>query len=285
MESELIGVLSSRNGSGEPNVTPEFWESTRLHFAECFVLHISSAVARLHCQGMMNIRTSPRFSSVKLSSEPAKMPVSSITVAPTLVVGQHKRVWPLCILAVMLAMPAVAVFFEFLPPALAPLRHVAAMLLASAVVAFVIVIHRLKKSDSIETTIFTSARPCVLFVADKPSTLSLLRVAFQQEFHVLTAQSAPEALRICAVHTVDVVVSHQRLCSMNGLELLCKTQRRHPAIARILLISFSDLASVVDAAREADLFACIDLPWKREALLEKMTEGAARAARQTSAQT
>ena len=282
MESELIGVFSSRNGWGEPNVTPEFWESTRLYFAECFVVHISSAVARLHCQGMMNIRTSPRFSSVKLSSEPAKMPASSIPVAPTLVGRRRKRVGPLSVLTVMLAMPAVAVFFEFLPPALAPLRHVAAMLLASAVVAFVLVIHRLKKSDSIETT---SARPCVLFVADKPSTLSLLRVAFQQEFHVLTAQSAPEALRICAVHTVDVVVSHQRLCSMNGLELLCKTQRRHPAIARILLISFSDLASVVDAAREAELFACIDLPWKQEALLEKITEGASRAARHRSAQT
>lgn len=210
------------------------------------------------------------------------MPASSIDVTPTLVVRGRKRVVPLCVLTVVLAMPAIAVFFKFLPPELAPLRHVASMLLAFAVVVFVIVVSRLKKSVATESAMTTSARTCVLFVAEKEATLSLLRVAFQREIDVLTAQTAPEALGICAVHRVDVIVSHQRLSPMSGLELLRKAQRRHPATARILLISFSDLASVGDAAREAHLFACIDLPWKREALLAKITEGAAQAVRQAS---
>lgn len=213
------------------------------------------------------------------------MPDSSSSVAPPFAVRRRKRIGSLSVVTVVLAMPAIAVFFEFLPTAFAPLRYVAAMLLAFAVVAFVVVINRVRENQSIQPDMRPVGRTCVLFVAEKQANLSLLHAAFQREFHVLTAQSASEALRICAVQTVHVVVSYQRLDSVSGLELLSKIHRRHPAATRILLIAFTDLATVVATARAADLFACIDLPWRREALLEKITAGAAHAMRQTTAQT
>ncbi len=76
----------------------------------------------------------------------------------------------------------------------------------------------------------------VLIVDDEVNVLSSLeRTLRNEEYAVLTASSATEALDILQAKSVDLIISDLGMPGMNGLELLKIVKEKHPAVARIVL--------------------------------------------------
>lgn len=87
----------------------------------------------------------------------------------------------------------------------------------------------------------------VLFVDDDESNLIVWRAACTDEFDVLTAGSADEALALLRQHEVFVIFADQRMPYTTGVELLEKVRNEFPDTVRILITAYSDLGAAIDA--------------------------------------
>lgn len=107
----------------------------------------------------------------------------------------------------------------------------------------------------------------VLIVDDEVNVLSSLeRTLRNEEYAVLTASSATEALDILQAKSVDLIISDLGMPEMNGLELLKMVKERYPAVARIVLTGQSDTPTVVRAINEGEVCRFFTKPWDNEEL-------------------
>jgi C4-dicarboxylate-specific signal transduction histidine kinase len=93
----------------------------------------------------------------------------------------------------------------------------------------------------------------VLFVDDDPPNLVVWEAACGDEFRVLTAPDAEQALAAMSKHEVGVVLSDQRMPGTTGVELLERVRAEFPAVVRILITAHSDLAAAVDAINRGNV--------------------------------
>jgi CheY-like chemotaxis protein len=70
---------------------------------------------------------------------------------------------------------------------------------------------------------------------------------------VLTAGTAAEALDLCGKHRFDVVVTDYKMPKMNGVELIGRLRKQHPATALILISGFTDTLGLNEANTGADV--------------------------------
>lgn len=109
----------------------------------------------------------------------------------------------------------------------------------------------------------------VLFVDDEPFVLEALRRLLHSEgYRLLFSSSAHEALSILEASDVQVVVSDYRMPGMNGGELMQKVSEKWPDTVRIILSGFADIASVVTAINEGEIYKFISKPWQNDELKE-----------------
>src|SRR5262245_62882510 len=84
----------------------------------------------------------------------------------------------------------------------------------------------------------------ILFIDDEQRVLTSMRAMFRREYEVLLANSGTEALDLLRDHTVDVIVSDQRMPGMTGVEVLKAVKRLAPNAMRILLTGYADLKAI-----------------------------------------
>ncbi|MDP3029137.1 MAG: response regulator [Deltaproteobacteria bacterium] len=107
----------------------------------------------------------------------------------------------------------------------------------------------------------------VLIVDDEVNVLtSLERTLRNEEYAVLTASSATEALDILQAKSVDLIISDLGMPEMKGLELLKMIKEKYPAVARIVLTGQSDSPTVVRAINEGEVCRFFTKPWDNEEL-------------------
>ena len=83
----------------------------------------------------------------------------------------------------------------------------------------------------------------ILFVDDEPNILDGLRRmlrSMRKEFELCFAENARDALEMMDQHEFDVVISDMRMPGMDGADLLCEVQKRHPHSIRIMLTGQAD---------------------------------------------
>src|SRR4030042_375317 len=106
----------------------------------------------------------------------------------------------------------------------------------------------------------------VLLVDDEANVLrSLERTLRNEEYAILTAGSAAEALDILETMPVDLIISDLGMPGMNGFELLKTVKGKYPAVARIILTGQSDTPTVLRAINEGEVFRFFTKPWDNEA--------------------
>ena len=92
----------------------------------------------------------------------------------------------------------------------------------------------------------------ILYVDDEPSNLIVFEAAFDEQFNVITCQSAEEALAYLQDHPVPVVVADQRMPEMTGVEMFVQVRRLYPHTQRVILSGFTDsdaaIASTIHAS-------------------------------------
>lgn len=111
-------------------------------------------------------------------------------------------------------------------------------------------------------------KPQILFVDDEENILNALKRLFREEdYEVLTASSGEEGLRVLeASPAVQVVISDYRMPGMNGASFLRAVSQRRPDAVRILLSGYADLAAVVEAINNGNIYRFIPKPWNDDEL-------------------
>jgi type II secretory ATPase GspE/PulE/Tfp pilus assembly ATPase PilB-like protein/FixJ family two-component response regulator/RNA polymerase subunit RPABC4/transcription elongation factor Spt4 len=110
-------------------------------------------------------------------------------------------------------------------------------------------------------------RYTLLFVDDEDGVLRALRRIFIDEnYEILTAESAEKALALLEKQTVHLVVSDHRMPGMTGAQLLKEIKQKWPDTIRIMLTGYADVQSIMGAVKEGAVFKFITKPWNDEDL-------------------
>lgn len=104
----------------------------------------------------------------------------------------------------------------------------------------------------------------ILFVDDEERVVNLLKMMFRSTHEVFTATSGKAALEIIETHSIQVIVSDQRMPGMLGTELLSTVRKVSPNTMRILLTGYSDLAAIVGSVNDGEIFRFVNKPWNNE---------------------
>lgn len=115
----------------------------------------------------------------------------------------------------------------------------------------------------------------VLFVDDNNFTLEVVKGLFSDcnEFRLLTAGSAAEALQIIRREDIAVVVSDNIMPVMSGLEFLSSLTNISPDTVKVLMSAYADLASALAAINRSEVYRYVLKPWKDEDLIYTVREG------------
>lgn len=113
----------------------------------------------------------------------------------------------------------------------------------------------------------TEPRPRILIVDDEEAILETMAFTFEDDYDVLTATSAREALQILADRSpIAAVVTDQRMPEMTGVEFLALVYEHHPNTTRIILTGYADGDAMVRAINEGHVYAYVTKPWEPEEL-------------------
>lgn len=107
----------------------------------------------------------------------------------------------------------------------------------------------------------------ILVVDDEePVRLSLDRVLRRDGYEILHAEHPRKALEVLLNHPVSVIVSDYIMPEMDGLTFLQSVKKTHPDTIRMILTGKGDMASVVKAINEGEVYRFILKPWDNEEL-------------------
>jgi DNA-binding NtrC family response regulator len=91
-------------------------------------------------------------------------------------------------------------------------------------------------------------QPTVLIVDDEPGILGALkRVLHHEPYRVLTTTNPMEAFHLLATHSVQMVISDQRMPEMTGTELLLQVKLLYPDVVRVILTGYTDEEAIMAA--------------------------------------
>lgn len=102
--------------------------------------------------------------------------------------------------------------------------------------------------------------PTLLILDDDTMLLETLGRALRRDYRVLLAESADEAFRYLATEPVDIVVSDHHMPGMTGLEFLKQVATRHEYVLRILFTAQPDVALVIAAINQGDVYRVLVKP-------------------------
>jgi diguanylate cyclase (GGDEF)-like protein len=123
---------------------------------------------------------------------------------------------------------------------------------------------------------FNRTQPTLLLVDDEPSIVSSLKRLLRGDgYRILTANSGSEGLQLLAEHTVDLIVSDQRMPEMTGVEFLRKVRQLYPDTVRIVLSGYTELQTVTDAVNGGAIYKFLTKPWDDEQLRGHIQEAVA----------
>jgi type II secretory ATPase GspE/PulE/Tfp pilus assembly ATPase PilB-like protein/DNA-binding NarL/FixJ family response regulator len=102
----------------------------------------------------------------------------------------------------------------------------------------------------------------LLLVDDEPNILASLRRVFQREnYELLFARSAEEALRILEKQPVELIMTDFMMPGMNGSELLREVRERWPQTIRIMLTGHANTDAVMGSIKDGAVYRFILKPW------------------------
>ena len=130
--------------------------------------------------------------------------------------------------------------------------------------------HRYQTRDE---KVHQEPRRTLLLLDDDENILrSLIRLFRRENYQVLSASNATRAFELLATHSVQVVMSDQRMPGISGTEFLSQVKALYPETMRIVLSGYTDLASVTDAINRGAIYKFLTKPWDDDALCDQVQE-------------
>lgn len=110
-------------------------------------------------------------------------------------------------------------------------------------------------------------RQTILFVDDEPNVLkSLKRLFIDTDYKILTASGGEEGLEKLKEREVDLVISDYRMPQMNGVQFLHAVKEQYPDTIRIILSGYADVAAIVEAINDGQVYKFLAKPWNEQEL-------------------
>lgn len=117
------------------------------------------------------------------------------------------------------------------------------------------------------------AKRCLLLVDDEPNiTSALKRLLRRDNLQILIADSGEAGLDMLSRHSVDVIISDQRMPGMTGVEFLKIAKDHHPETMRIVLSGYTDLPTITNAVNEGAIYKFLCKPWNDQQLRDCVEE-------------
>lgn len=106
----------------------------------------------------------------------------------------------------------------------------------------------------------------ILVVDDEPQMLTALEDLLGEDYRVLKATSAKEALKVVEDNEdLAVILCDQRMPKMTGDEFLAKVKHVSSA-TRVLVTGYADMEAVVRAVNDGKIFGYVSKPWDPEGI-------------------
>ncbi|SFR67239.1 Type II secretory pathway ATPase GspE/PulE or T4P pilus assembly pathway ATPase PilB [Marinobacter daqiaonensis] len=107
----------------------------------------------------------------------------------------------------------------------------------------------------------------ILLVDDEPNILASLRRVFMREnYELLFAKSAAEALKILEQQPVELIMTDFMMPGMNGSELLRTVREHWPRTIRIMLTGHANTDAVMGSIKDGAVYRFILKPWNDDDL-------------------
>lgn len=119
--------------------------------------------------------------------------------------------------------------------------------------------------------------PAVLFVDDEPTSRKWFALEFGDEFRVVTAGGADEALGILAERSADfgVLVTDYRMPERDGMKLLRAVQRDFRHVIRLLATAYAEKDVAIAAVNQGKVLRILEKPLDGESTREALREALA----------
>ncbi|MDB4534092.1 response regulator [Vicingaceae bacterium] len=101
----------------------------------------------------------------------------------------------------------------------------------------------------------------VLYIDDEHINLMAFKASFRKLFEVFTAASADEGMEILNQHSIEVIISDQKMPGKTGVDFFASILEKHPNPIRILMTAYSDIESVIHAINKGHIYQYINKPW------------------------
>lgn len=107
----------------------------------------------------------------------------------------------------------------------------------------------------------------LLIVDDEVGVLrSLKRLLRKENYQIVTATGGAEGLALLEKHTVQVVLSDQRMPEMMGTAFLRQVKERYPDTVRVMLSGYAEVHSILDSINQGEIYRFLPKPWNEEEL-------------------
>jgi diguanylate cyclase (GGDEF)-like protein len=114
----------------------------------------------------------------------------------------------------------------------------------------------------------------LLVVDDEPYILSTLAALLNNDFEVLTADTAQSAQALFAQREIDLILTDQKMPKVSGVQLLEWVREHHPKTVRLLMTGFAELEEAVEAINRSQVFRYLFKPWRADELTETLHHAA-----------
>ena len=119
--------------------------------------------------------------------------------------------------------------------------------------------------------------PSILYVDDETINLELLQLTFLNDFRVVTASSAKEALDLLELNPeIHVILSDLKMPVMNGLDFIKIVKQRYPSKVCMLLTGFMESEIMLEGFNKELIFRYLMKPWRKDELKKTIMEALTR---------
>ncbi|HAN79131.1 MAG TPA: hypothetical protein DCQ31_15875, partial [Bacteroidales bacterium] len=124
--------------------------------------------------------------------------------------------------------------------------------------------YQMKKNEAIK----------VLYIDDEEVNLFNFKLLFQDEFDIYTAISVAEGTKILDQHSIQIVVSDQRMPDKTGIEFFAEIADIYPDTVRILLTAYAEAGDIINAINIGQVYQYITKPFQAGNVLNILNKAA-----------
>ncbi|MES3004106.1 MAG: hybrid sensor histidine kinase/response regulator [Pseudomonadota bacterium] len=132
----------------------------------------------------------------------------------------------------------------------------------------------MRDSQAMQQTDFLPADLAVLYVDDEPTSRKLFARSFGDEFKIVTAAGADDALKLLALREQEfaVLLTDYRMPERDGMKLLQTVRREHRHLIRLLATAYAEKDVAIEAVNQGKVLRILEKPLDERVTREALRE-------------